>query len=75
MSGFEFKRGINSSKVYCKFLSFNETRVNIICINSSKVYCKSIKPKNFISIRIILIVAKCIVNSCNDSTKQSKLEY
>ena len=23
---------------------------------------------------MILIVAKCIVNSCNDSTKQSKLE-
>ena len=33
------------------------------CINSSKVYCKFRHPVSFSRIFMVLIVAKCIVNS------------
>jgi len=36
-----FIHGINSSKVYCKFMSSNDVDTASLCINSSKVYCKS----------------------------------
>ena len=53
---------INSSKVYCKYVKTLEVLVMLERINSSKVYCKLTFPWIQGDDRLVLIVAKCIVN-------------
>ena len=58
-----FSWSINSSKVYCKL---NEKAIEEALnngINSSKVYCKLTSMQELLCIFLVLIVAKCIVNS------------
>ena len=62
---------INSSKVYCKFISLHCNSSDNLSINSSKVYCKyKIVIRSYFYF-LVLIVAKCIVNAIQTTGQQA----
>ena len=69
------QEGINSSKVYCKCNLKTSLIFLLYCINSSKVYCKCFVtvPRKWFN--VVLIVAKCIVNTAAISGSNLKIQY
>ena len=56
--------GINSSKVYCKWICTNVTVFFIFVLIVAKCIVNKIVSILFLKFCSVLIVAKCIVNAC-----------